>query len=99
MIAATLLGVHWAPWPFAVLAAMAIVGALCLIEERIAVRPVLERAGNAWVITTLAVALILDNAVGKIWGASIPSSWRRRSAWSTRRCRSAGYRCHPINWR
>jgi branched-chain amino acid transport system permease protein len=69
MVAATLLGFPWAPWPIAVLAAMLVVGGVCLIEERIAVRPVLERAGNAWVITTLAVALIIDNVVGKLWGA------------------------------
>jgi branched-chain amino acid transport system permease protein len=69
MTSATLLGYSWAPWPVAVLAAMGIVGLLCLVEERIAVRPVLERAGNVWVITTLAFALILDNVVGKLWGA------------------------------
>ena len=69
MTAATLLGFKWAPWPIAVLLAMLLVGALCLVEEQIAVRPVLERAGNTWVITTLAVALIIDNLVGKIWGA------------------------------
>src|ERR1700722_2290223 len=55
----------------AVLAGMAILGYLL---ERIAVRP-LDRAGDqtggyAWVLTTAATALILQNVVELIWGKS-----------------------------
>jgi branched-chain amino acid transport system permease protein len=55
----------------AVLAAMALLGYLL---ERVAVRP-LERSGDqtggyAWVLTTAAIALILQNVVELIWGKS-----------------------------
>jgi len=58
------------PWWAALLAAMAAVSLLALLEERIAVAPVLKRSagGTAWIITTLAVAMIIANLVGKVWG-------------------------------
>ncbi len=61
---------HW-PWVAALAAAMAAVALLALLEERVAVAPVLRRSSNgtAWIITTLAVAMIITNLVGKIWGA------------------------------
>jgi branched-chain amino acid transport system permease protein len=61
---------HW-PWVAAFAAAAAAVALLALIEERVAVAPVLRRSssGTAWIITTLAVAMIMSNLVGKIWGA------------------------------
>lgn len=61
---------HW-PWVAAVAAACAAVALIALIEERVAVAPVLRRSttGTAWIITTLAVAMIMTNVVGKIWGA------------------------------
>jgi branched-chain amino acid transport system permease protein len=57
-------------WPLALLAAAAIVGAIALLEEVVAVSPILRRSpgGGAWVITTLAFSLILTNLVGKYWG-------------------------------
>lgn len=61
------LGWHWV----AALAAAALaVAALALLEEHIAVAPVLRRSssGTAWIITTLAVAMIITNIVGKVWG-------------------------------
>lgn len=60
------------PWWAALLAAMAAVALLAVLEERIAVAPVLARGGaggTAWIITTLAVAMIIANLVGKVWGA------------------------------
>lgn len=62
------------PWWAALLAAMAAVALLAVLEERIAVAPVLARSGSgaggtAWIITTLAVAMIIANLVGKVWGA------------------------------
>jgi branched-chain amino acid transport system permease protein len=61
---------HW-PWVAAFAAAAAVVALLALLEERVAVAPVLRRSnsGTAWIITTLAVAMIMSNIVGKIWGA------------------------------
>jgi branched-chain amino acid transport system permease protein len=60
---------HW-PWLAALAAAMLAVAALAMLEERIAVAPVLKRSasGTGWIITTLAVAMIITNIVGKIWG-------------------------------
>jgi branched-chain amino acid transport system permease protein len=64
----TQLGWHW----LAALAASLVgVALLAVLEERIAVAPVLARSadGTAWIITTLAVAMIIGNLVGKVWGA------------------------------
>ena len=49
---------------------MLAVAALALIEETIAVAPVLNarRTGHGWVITTLAVSMIFSNLVGLGWG-------------------------------
>jgi branched-chain amino acid transport system permease protein len=59
------------PWMAAFAAAIAAVALLAMLEERVAVAPVLRRSsgGTAWIITTLAVAMIMTNVVGKIWGA------------------------------
>jgi branched-chain amino acid transport system permease protein len=61
---------NW-PWLAALAAVIAAVALLAVVEERVAVAPVLRRGagGTAWIITTLAVAMITTNAVGKIWGA------------------------------
>jgi branched-chain amino acid transport system permease protein len=61
---------HW-PWLPAFVAAAAAVALLALLEERVAVAPVLRRSasGTGWIITTLAVAMIMTNVVGKFWGA------------------------------
>src|SRR5207248_7841562 len=58
------------PWVAAFAAAGAVVALLALLEERVAVAPVLRRSasGTAWIITTLAVAMIMSNVVGKLWG-------------------------------
>jgi branched-chain amino acid transport system permease protein len=70
---------HW-HWTFALLAACAAVGALAWIEERVAVTTVLARSssGTAWIITTLAVSMIIANLVGKLLGAEpiiVPAPW------------------------
>jgi branched-chain amino acid transport system permease protein len=59
------------PWLAAFAAGMVGVAVLSLIVERVAVAPVLKRStsGTAWIITTLAVAMIISNVVGKVWGA------------------------------
>jgi branched-chain amino acid transport system permease protein len=70
---------HW-HWAFALVAACAAVGALAWIEERVAVTTVLARSssGTAWIITTLAVSMIIANLVGKLLGAEpiiVPAPW------------------------
>ncbi|UGY94126.1 branched-chain amino acid ABC transporter permease [Streptomyces gobiensis] len=57
------------PWPLAAIAVAVTVATVALIEERVAVAPVLRRAvhGVGWVITTLAFSLILNQLVGKLW--------------------------------
>ena len=63
----TRLGWHWSA---ALLTSMFAVAALAVLEEKIAVAPVLRRGGHGtgWIITTLAVAMIIVNVVGKFWG-------------------------------
>lgn len=58
------------PWWMALSTAMLSVAALAMLEERVAVAPILRRNshGTGWIITTLAVAMIIVNAVGKFWG-------------------------------
>jgi branched-chain amino acid transport system permease protein len=70
MASALLISQRGWPWGLALPAAMAAVAALALLEERIAVAPVLRRSshGTAWIITTLAFAMIVANIVGKVWG-------------------------------
>lgn len=60
---------QWSWWA-ALAATMLAIAAIALLEERIAVAPVLKRSshGTAWIITTLAVAMIIANIVGKVWG-------------------------------
>lgn len=71
--------VGW-PWGVALLAAAAAVAALALVEERVAVTPVLARSasGTAWIITTLAVSMMIANAIGKWVGTDpivVPAPW------------------------
>jgi branched-chain amino acid transport system permease protein len=70
MIAATVTTIAGYPWFAGIALALVIVGLLGLAEERIAVAPILAKSqhGVGWVISTLAVSLILSNAVGRIWG-------------------------------
>ncbi|WP_327152050.1 branched-chain amino acid ABC transporter permease [Nocardia sp. NBC_01329] len=67
VVAATSLG--GLPWALAALAVIVLVGGISLVEERIAVTPVLRRSSHAtgWVITTLAFSLIIGEVAGKLW--------------------------------
>ncbi|WP_433490708.1 branched-chain amino acid ABC transporter permease [Nocardia grenadensis] len=67
VVAATSLG--GLPWGLAAVAVMVLVGAIALVEERIAVTPVLRRSSHAtgWVITTLAFSLVIGEVAGKLW--------------------------------
>jgi branched-chain amino acid transport system permease protein len=70
MFSASLLGIAGMPWYAAAAIAIAGVAAIALLEERIAVAPILRRSatGTGWVITTLAFSLIVANMVGRVWG-------------------------------
>ena len=70
MLGATLMTMAGLPWFAGAGLAMLGVAVLALVEERIAVAPVLERSatGHGWVITTLAVSMIFANVVGLFWG-------------------------------
>src|SRR6266852_2920762 len=70
MIGARLFGQAGLSWYAAAALAMVAVATIALVEERIAVAPVLRRwaSGTSWVITTLAVSLIITNLVGHVWG-------------------------------
>lgn len=67
VVATTALG--GLPWGLAAVAVMVLVGAIALVEERIAVTPVLRRSSHAtgWVITTLAFSLVIGEVAGKLW--------------------------------
>ncbi|MBR0934287.1 branched-chain amino acid ABC transporter permease [Bradyrhizobium jicamae] len=70
MIFASLTSLAGLPWLVAFAATLVAVGIIGLIEERIAVAPILARSqtGTGWVITTLATSLIISNLVGRFWG-------------------------------
>jgi branched-chain amino acid transport system permease protein len=70
MIFASLASLAGMPWLAAFAATLLAVGCIGLVEERIAVAPILARSqtGTGWVITTLATSLIISNLVGRFWG-------------------------------
>jgi branched-chain amino acid transport system permease protein len=71
MLTATMHGLGWIPWPVGLALTVMLVGLLTVAIERVAVFPILRRStqSHTWVITTLAVSMIITNVVGKIWGA------------------------------
>jgi branched-chain amino acid transport system permease protein len=70
MIFASLSSLAGVPWLVAFAATLVAVGLIGLVEERVAVAPILARSqtGTGWVITTLATSLIISNLVGRFWG-------------------------------
>lgn len=70
MIFASLTSLAGMPWLVAFAGTLVVVGCIGLVEERIAVAPILARSqtGTGWVITTLATSLIISNLVGRFWG-------------------------------
>lgn len=73
MFFVTLTATGWMPWQVALLCGIAAVGLLAVVIERVAVAPLLRRSaqghGHGWIITTLAVSMIIANIAGKVWGA------------------------------
>ncbi|MGL3109043.1 branched-chain amino acid ABC transporter permease [Bradyrhizobium sp. BR 1432] len=70
MIFASLTSLAGMPWLVAFAGTLVAVGCIGLVEERVAVAPILARSqtGTGWVITTLATSLIISNLVGRFWG-------------------------------
>ncbi len=70
MIGASAMTEYGLSWIVSLGAAMLSVGAIALLEERIAVAPVLRRSttSHGWVITTLSVSIVIANLVGHVWG-------------------------------
>jgi branched-chain amino acid transport system permease protein len=71
MLTATMHGLGWIPWPVGLVLTVLLVGLLTVAIERVAVFPILRRStqSHTWVITTLAVSMIITNVVGKVWGS------------------------------
>jgi branched-chain amino acid transport system permease protein len=83
MFGATFITLLGLPWFVGAALAMLAVAALALVEEKIAVAPVLNSSASShgWVITTLAVSMIFANLVGSAGGPTRSRSRRpRRSA-------------------
>jgi branched-chain amino acid transport system permease protein len=61
-----------APWAVALVAVLGGGALFAVVEERVAIRPILRRSANAsgWIITTLAVSLIAASAAQLIWDAT-----------------------------
>jgi branched-chain amino acid transport system permease protein len=60
------LEVHALPWAVALLAVLAVGALFGVVEERIAIWPILRRSPTAhgWVLSTLAVSILAQNAMG-----------------------------------
>jgi branched-chain amino acid transport system permease protein len=59
------------PFPLAFLLALAASGALGLVIERVAMRPLLGGPALTSIIATIGVGLVLQNAIRLIWGGDI----------------------------
>lgn len=59
-------------WFIPLVAVVVIVGALGFLVERAAVTPVMRRSGrdSGWIISTLAVSLVLESLASKVWGSN-----------------------------
>ncbi|HMN70286.1 MAG TPA: branched-chain amino acid ABC transporter permease [Rhodoblastus sp.] len=70
MVGASTLGFYMLPWPAALVVAVTVVSLIAVVEERVAVAPVLRRSSQsfAWIISTLAFSLIIANLADRIWG-------------------------------
>jgi branched-chain amino acid transport system permease protein len=70
LVCASALTVLALPWYAAALLAIILVGLIAFATDLVAVAPVLSRprGGHGWLVTTLAVGLIIENLVGKIVG-------------------------------
>jgi branched-chain amino acid transport system permease protein len=66
------------PMPLALAAALAVCAAYGMVVELVAVRPFVRRGSNAWLMSTVALGIVLDNLVMHGFGKeprSLPSPW------------------------
>ena len=57
------------PFPVAVAIALAVTALMGIVLERVAIRPVIRHVlSHSWVLSTLAISIILKNAAVQIWG-------------------------------
>jgi branched-chain amino acid transport system permease protein len=57
------------PFPIALLIALAVTALMGIALERVAIRPVIRHVlSHSWVLSTLAISIILKNAAVHIWG-------------------------------
>jgi branched-chain amino acid transport system permease protein len=69
MVCAALIGVSKLPWYVAAALSLCLVAALGLGTYFIAIRPMVMRGhGVGWIISTLSVSLIIQDAIGKLFG-------------------------------
>lgn len=70
MVGATVATIYGLPWFLAAAAAALVVAVLAGVEQKIAVAPIVRRSSSshAWIISTLAISLIIANLVGLFWG-------------------------------
>lgn len=70
MVAAILVGSYGFPWYGAALAAIAVVVAISVLIELVAVTPVVARSptSGAWIISTLAASIIIHEVTDKLTG-------------------------------
>ena len=65
------------PWPLALMAALALCALYGMLVEFVAVRPFARRGSNAWLMSTVALGIVLDNLVMFAFGKeprSLPSA-------------------------
>lgn len=65
------------PWPFALAGALALCALYGMLVEFVAVRPFVRRGSNAWLMSTVALGIVLDNLVMFTFGKeprSLPST-------------------------
>jgi len=65
------------PWPLALMAALALCALYGMLVEFVAVRPFARRGSNAWLMSTVALGIVLDNLVMFSFGKeprSLPSA-------------------------
>ncbi len=58
------------PWPLGIAGAVVLLAGFGLALERLAVRPFLRRGSMAWIMSTLAVGIIVENVVLLVLGKS-----------------------------
>lgn len=70
MASASALTAYALPWPLAILVTLLIVGLIAVVEDHVAVTPILRRSSqsSAWIISTLAFSLIIANLADRGWG-------------------------------